>query len=44
MESCVRAYDTKYGKFVAAFKESADCNNFIEEAKAEGRFTKRFFN
>lgn len=44
MESCVRAYDTKYGKYVAAFKESVDCNNFIEEAKAEGRFTKRFFN
>jgi len=44
MEGCVRAYDTKYGKYVAAFKESVDCNNFIEEAKAEGRFTKRFFN
>ena len=44
MESCVRAYDTKYGKYIAAFKESVDCNNFIEEAKAEGRFTKRFFN
>ena len=44
MESCVRAYDTKYGKYIAAFKESVDCNNFIEEAKAEGRLTKRFFN
>lgn len=44
MEGCVRAYDTKYGRYVAAFKESVDCNNFIEEAKAEGRFTKRFFN
>lgn len=44
MEGCVRAYDTKYGKYVAAFKESVDVNNFIEETKAEGRFTKRFFN
>lgn len=44
MENCVRAYDTKYGKYVACFKENADCSNFIEEAKAEGRFTKRFFN
>ena len=30
MEGCVRAYDTKYGKYVDAFKESVDCNNFIE--------------
>ena len=44
MENCVRAYDTKYGKYVAAFKENVDCSNFIEEAKAENRFTKRFFN
>lgn len=44
MENCVRAYDTKYGKYVACFKENADCSNFIEEAKTEGRFTKRFFN
>ena len=44
MENCVRAYDTKYGKYIACFKENADCSNFIEEAKAEGRFTKRFFN
>lgn len=44
MEGCVRAFDSKYGKFVAAFKESVDVNNFIAETKVEGRFTKRFFN
>lgn len=44
LKECVRAYDSKYGKYVACFKESADCDNFIVETKDEKRFTKRFFN
>lgn len=43
LKECVRAYDSKYGKFVACFKESTDCDNFITETKDEKRFTKRFF-
>ena len=42
-ENCVKVYDSKYGKFVRCFKESADCNNFIAETGCEKRFTKRFF-
>ena len=44
LKECVRAYDSKYGKYVACFKESVDCDNFIAETKDEKRFTKRFFN
>lgn len=43
LKECVRAFDTKYGKFVAAFKESVDCDNFIAETGDAKRFTKRFF-
>lgn len=43
LKECVRAFDTKYGKYVAAFKESAACDNFIVETGDEKRFTKRFF-
>ncbi len=43
LTECVRAFDTKYGKYVAAFKESVDCDNFIAETGEEKRFTKRFF-
>lgn len=43
LKECVRAYDTKYGKYVAAFKESVDCDNFITETGDAKRFTKRFF-
>jgi hypothetical protein len=42
-ESCVRAFDSKYGMFVKCFKESCDCDNFIVETKDSKRFTKRFF-
>lgn len=42
-ESCVRAFDSKYGMFVKCFKESVSCDNFIEETKDSKRFTKRFF-
>jgi hypothetical protein len=42
LNECVKVYDTKYGKFIATFKESVDANNFIAEA-GENRFTKRFF-
>ena len=44
LKECVRAYDSKYGKYVACFKESVECDNFIAETKDEKRFTKRFFN
>lgn len=43
LNECVRVYDSKYGKFVACFKESADASNFIAETNVEKRFTKRFF-
>lgn len=43
LTECVRAFDTKYGKFVAAFKESTDINNWISESGDEKRFTKRYF-
>lgn len=43
LKECVRCFDGKYGKFVAAFKESVDCDNFIAETKEEKRFSKRFF-
>lgn len=43
LKECVRCFDSKYGKYVAAFKESTDCNNFIAETGDEKRFTKRFF-
>jgi hypothetical protein len=43
MKECVRAFDSKYGMFVKTFKESVDCDNFIEETKEAKRFTKRFF-
>lgn len=43
MKECVRAFDTKYGKYVAAFKESVDCDNFIASSENEKRFTKRYF-
>ena len=42
LNECVKVFDSKYGKFVAVFKESVDANNFIAEA-GENRFTKRFF-
>ena len=43
LKECVRVYDSKYGKYVAAFNESVDANNFIAETAEESRFTKRFF-
>ncbi len=43
LKECVKAFDSKYGKFVSTFKESVDADNFISETKAEKRFTKRFF-
>ena len=42
LKECVRVYDTKYGKYVATFKESIDANNFIADAD-EKRFSKRYF-
>ena len=42
LKECVRVYDTKYGKYVATFKESVDANNFIADAD-EKRFSKRYF-
>jgi hypothetical protein len=44
LSECVRAFDTKLGKYVRAFKESVDCDNFIAETGVDKRFTKRFFN
>jgi hypothetical protein len=44
LKECCRVYDSKYGKYVAAFKESVDASNFIAETNVEKRFTKRFFN
>ena len=43
MEACVRVYDSKYGKYVKAMKESVDADNFIAETAEAKRFTKRFF-
>ena len=43
LQECVRVFDSKYGKFVKAFKESSSADNFIVETGAEKRFTKRFF-
>lgn len=43
LKECVRVHDSKYGKYVAAFNESVDADNFIAEAEEAGRFTKRFF-
>lgn len=42
LNESVKVFDNKYGKFVAVFKESTDCNNFIAEA-GEKRFSKRYF-
>lgn len=42
LNECVKVFDSKYGKFVAVFKENAEASNFIAEAD-ENRFTKRFF-
>ena len=43
LKECVRVYDSKYGKYVAAFKESVDADNFIADTKADKRYTKRYF-
>lgn len=43
LKECVRCFDSKYGKYVAAFKESVEADNFIEETTDAKRFTKRFF-
>lgn len=43
LKECVKAFDTRYGKFVRTFKESVDCDNFMAETGDEKRFTKRFF-
>lgn len=43
LKECSRVFDSKYGKFVAEFKESADTNNFIVETGDENRFSKRYF-
>ena len=43
LKECVRTFDSKYGKYVACFKESVDCDNFIAETGEEKRFTKRYF-
>lgn len=42
MKECVRVFDGRFGKYVAAFKESTEANNFIEEAKSD-KLSKRFF-
>jgi uncharacterized protein with PIN domain len=42
LKESVKVFDNKYGKFIATFKESVDCNNFIAEA-GENRFSKRYF-
>jgi len=42
LKECVKVFDSKYGKYVATFTESVDCNNFIAEA-GENRFSKRYF-
>lgn len=44
LNECVRVYDTKYGKYVNALKESVAADNFIEETGEVKRFSKRFFN
>lgn len=44
LNECVRVYDSKYGKYVNALKESVEADNFIEETGEAKRFTKRFFN
>ena len=44
LNECVRVYDTKYGKYVNALKESVTADNFIEETGEAKRFSKRFFN
>lgn len=44
LKECVRCFDSKYGKYVAAFNESVDCDNFIAETGDAKRFTKRYFN
>jgi len=43
LQECVRVYDSKYGKYVKAMKESVDADNFIAETAEAKRFTKRFF-
>jgi len=43
LKECVRVHDGKFGKYVAAFTESVDADNFIAETEEAGRFTKRFF-
>ena len=44
LKECVRVFDTKYGKYVNALKESVAADNFIEETGEAKRFSKRFFN
>lgn len=41
--SCVRVFDSKYGKYVNCMKESVAADNFIAETKEEKRFSKRYF-
>jgi len=43
LQECVRVYDSKYGKYVKAMKESVDADNFIAETAEAKRFTKRYF-
>ena len=43
LQECVRVYDSKYGKYVKAMKESCDADNFIAETAEAKRFTKRYF-
>ena len=43
LAECVRVYDSKYGKYVKAMKESVDADNFIAETAEAKRFTKRYF-
>jgi len=42
LKESVTVFDTKLGKTVAAFKESADANQYIVESGTEDRFVKRF--
>lgn len=43
LAECVRVYDSKYGKYIKAMKESVDADNFIAETAEAKRFTKRYF-
>lgn len=44
LQECVRVYDGRFGKYVHAFRESSEADNFIEETGEAKHFTKRFFN